>query len=72
MRILQRRVNILPPHLQARTQNLEAQIAATSTELHRLQTALRQLEDRNVLLETLATDDTGDSQVTVLAAAVDF
>ena len=55
-------------HVQVRTQRLEAQIAATTSELHRLQTELRQLEARNALLETLATDEARTSEVIWVAA----
>ena len=50
-------------HVQARTQRLEAQIAATTSELHRLQAELRQLEARNALLETFAANEAGASEV---------
>lgn len=54
-------------HVQGRSQRLEAQIAATSSELHRLQAELRQLEARNVLLETFAVNEARASEVKCVA-----
>lgn len=49
--------------IQARTQNIEAQVAATTSQLQQLQASQRQLEARNALLESVATQDTEGSEV---------
>ena len=49
--------------MQARTQTLEAQVAATTSQLQQLQASQRQLEARNALLESVASQDTKASEV---------
>ena len=45
--------------MQARTENLQAQLAAATTQLHDLQARQQQLEARNVSLESFASTALG-------------
>jgi len=48
--------------LQARTESLEAQVALTAAQVQELQASQRQLEARNALLESVASNLTSDVQ----------